>query len=343
MQRYTLLLTRAYEQLGADVRLLRPTGALSTRINSASAAKLAMYAEELILFPLRVQLGRRSTDRYHIADHSDAPWAMVPRLRERTTVTCHDLTAVRAALGEFGLHRPGATGRLQQRLIRAGLRRARTVLAVSRATEGDVRRVIPGVDTAVLLNPLDEALLQAADTGATAGEAEPYVVIVSNDAWYKRRPLALRMWHRLRQEEPRLRLIVVGSPFTDEDIEAAGLRADWEGLVQFVEFAAGVDDRRLAGIYRGAAALIQSSAYEGFCWPVAEANACGTLAICTDIPVLREVGPDNLFLPDPADLEPLAALWPQRNDPARLRAAETHSRSAYSWSSFVSTLGTLSA
>lgn len=343
MQRYTALLTKAYEQLGADVRLLRPTGVLSRRIAAPGAAKLVMYVEELILFPLRVQLGGRSTDRYHVADHSDAPWAMVPRLWGRTAITCHDLTAVRAALGEFGMHRPGRSGRLQQRLIRAGLRRASTVLAVSQATEGDVRRVIPDVPTAVLLNPIDEALLDAADDRAISGEAEPYVVMVSNDAWYKRRPLALQMWHRLRLEEPRLRLVVVGSPFTDADIETAGLRAAWPALLPSIEFAAGVDDRRLAEIYRGAEALLQSSAYEGFCWPVAEANACGTLALCTDIPVLREVGPDNLFLPDTADLEPLAALWQQRNDPARLLAAETYSRRTYTWSSFVNTLGTLTA
>jgi len=297
-----------------------------------------MYLEELVLFPLRVQLGRRRSDLFHIADHSDAGWALLPRLRGRADVTCHDLTAVRAALGEVGAHRPGPTGRLQQRIIVAGLRRARTVLAISRSTAGDVERLLPDARVEVLLNPLDTALLDAPARSGDPGVAGPYVLVVAHDAWYKRRPLALRMWHELRRSAPGLRLVDVGPPFSPAEVDAAGLTDEWPALRDAVDVLAGVDDRRLTALYRGAEALIQSSAYEGFCWPVLEANAAGTVAICTDIPVLREVGPDNLFLEDLADLQPLADLWTQRDDPDRVAAVESHARTAFTWSRFVAAL-----
>jgi glycosyltransferase involved in cell wall biosynthesis len=338
MQRYTALLAEAYEQAGVRVRLLRPTGVLSRRMTHPAAAKLAMYLEELVLFPLRLQFDLDRTDLFHVADHSDASWVLLPRLRGRADVTCHDLTAVRAALGEVGAHRPGPTGRLQQRIILAGLRRARTVLAISRATAADVQRLLPGIRVEVLSNPLDTALLDAPSRSDGPGVAGPYVLMVAHDAWYKRRPLALRMWRELRRSAPGLRLVDVGPPFGPAEVEAAGLTDEWPALRDAVDVLAGVDDGRLAALYRGAEALLQSSAYEGFCWPVLEANVGGTVAICTDIPVLREVGPDNLFLEDPDDLQPLARLWAQRKDPDRLAAVETHARTSFTWSRFVDAL-----
>jgi glycosyltransferase involved in cell wall biosynthesis len=46
--------------------------------------------------------------------------------------------------------------------------------------------------------------------------------------------------------------------------------------------------------------LIQMSKYEGFCWPLAEAAALGVACLCADEPILRETGPDGVFVP--ADL-----------------------------------------
>lgn len=337
MQRYSQMLAEAYADAGAEVRVLRPTGVLSARVRSATVAKLVMYAEELILFPVRVRLDRRATDRYHVADHSDSPWLLPIGLRSPAVVTCHDLTAVRAALGEIGEHRPGPTGRLQQRMIRAGLRRAELVLTVSRATAADVTRVLPGVRTAILPNPLAPSLRARVDD-AVRSDHQPYVLMVGNDAWYKRRPLGLRMWRELCRVDPDLRLAVVGEPFSPTEIRLAGLTADWDRLSEAVDLAGGLDDDALAGLYRGAEALLQPSAYEGFCWPVVEANACGTVAICADIPVLREVGPDNLFQKDTDDLGALHELWPQRLETDRIHAVESHARTVFTWPAFVEAL-----
>ncbi len=50
------------------------------------------------------------------------------------------------------------------------------------------------------------------------------------------------------------------------------------------------DRATLAAVYRRAALAFQPSDAEGFGLPVAEALACGTPVLASDIPVLREVG-----------------------------------------------------
>ena len=49
---------------------------------------------------------------------------------------------------------------------------------------------------------------------------------------------------------------------------------------------------RLLALYRGADLFAFPSLHEGFGLPVLEAMAQGTAVLCSDIPVLREVGGD---------------------------------------------------
>jgi len=55
-----------------------------------------------------------------------------------------------------------------------------------------------------------------------------------------------------------------------------------------IEFRQGVDDAGLLTLYRHAVALLLPSTAEGYGYPPLEAMACGTPAIVSDIPVLRE-------------------------------------------------------
>ncbi|MEA5583192.1 glycosyltransferase family 1 protein [Nodularia harveyana UHCC-0300] len=51
-----------------------------------------------------------------------------------------------------------------------------------------------------------------------------------------------------------------------------------------------VPDQQLPALYNGADVFVFPSIYEGFGIPVAEARACGTRVVTTDIPELREAG-----------------------------------------------------
>jgi len=69
---------------------------------------------------------------------------------------------------------------------------------------------------------------------------------------------------------------------------AAQLQSKFQLDVKQVEFLQGVDDVALLKLYRQCKALVQPSTAEGYGYPPLEAMACGTPAIVSDIPVLRE-------------------------------------------------------
>src|SRR5207249_6761486 len=81
-----------------------------------------------------------SADVVHICDHSNALY--VRHIEKRPhLVTCNDMLAIRSAHGEFPQNRTGWSGRILQRWILAGLRRARRLTCISEATRHDVLRL----------------------------------------------------------------------------------------------------------------------------------------------------------------------------------------------------------
>ena len=81
-----------------------------------------------------------------------------------------------------------------------------------------------------------------------------------------------------------------------------------------------VDDGDLPPLYRGASFLLQASLAEGFGLPVAEAMACGTPVVASDLPVFREVAGDAARFFDPRDAEAIARAMREVHADAPLRA-----------------------
>lgn len=291
MRRYSHLVAQAYAGGTIDYRLVEPSDALSRRLTSPVLRKWVIYFEQL-LFGLRLATISSRRTLTHVVDHSDALYALV--IRGPVVITCHDLIAVRAARGELEEFRPRSLGRAYQALVVAGLRRAQAIFAVSEATRRDVDRLIGG-PCEVLLNPIDPRFA-AANVSASSDPGD-YALIVSTHGWRKRRDLALRWWIHLRTLPggPQ-KLRVVGPPLTPHEnaiIEEAAVQG-------FVSVQMGLSDLELIALYSDAAFLLQMSKYEGFAWPVVEANIQGTPALCADIEILRETGAGNVFV-DPAE------------------------------------------
>lgn len=71
---------------------------------AATSTSLALFPALLLLGRLRDRLLGRGA-RYHVADHSNAPWlAVLPA--DRAVVTCHDV-AIAGALGDPDAHSSG--------------------------------------------------------------------------------------------------------------------------------------------------------------------------------------------------------------------------------------------
>ena len=123
----------------------------------------------------------------------------------------------------------------------------------------------------------------------------PYILHVGGGTWYKNREGVLKIYVELRRrlgsESPNM--IMVGPPL--------------ESRIHGVCFLQNVTDDLLVELYRNAALLLFPSLYEGFGWPVVEANACGCPAVASRIDSLVEAGGNAaVWIEDPRDINQAA-------------------------------------
>ncbi|MEA3338108.1 MAG: glycosyltransferase family 1 protein [Chloroflexota bacterium] len=107
------------------------------------------------------------------------------------------------------------------------------------------------------------------------------------------------------------------------------------GLEDHVLFPGYVEDSDLAALLSGAAAFAFPSLYEGFGFPVLEAQACGTPVLASNTSSLPEVAGDGALFVDPLDVEAIAdGLYRLLSDQAlrnRLRAEGFANIQRFSW------------
>jgi glycosyltransferase involved in cell wall biosynthesis len=85
----------------------------------------------------------------------------------------------------------------------------------------------------------------------------------------------------------KLQLLIVGAPGPETERITELARRMAPGSVVFVS---GLSDQELAWLYRKCRMLVVPSSQEGFCFPAVEGMHFGARIVCSDIPVLREVG-----------------------------------------------------
>ncbi|MFH1565947.1 MAG: glycosyltransferase family 1 protein [bacterium] len=79
-----------------------------------------------------------------------------------------------------------------------------------------------------------------------------------------------------------------------------------EKIVSQIIFADFVTDKKLEEFYRKALFVIQPSLYEGFGFSLIESFIAGTIVICSDIPVFREIAKDSVLYFNPYDVKDIA-------------------------------------
>jgi len=84
-------------------------------------------------------------------------------------------------------------------------------------------------------------------------------------------------------------------------------RAQELGLADKVRFVGYVDDQDLAALYSAATCCAYPSLFEGFGFPVLEAQACGTPVVASRSSSIPEVAGDGALLVDPMDTASIAS------------------------------------
>src|SRR5437764_7541998 len=120
----------------------------------------------------------------------------------------------------------------------------------------------------------------------------------------KRLPVLVEALARLRDEQPAVHAWVVGDGGDCYEAERCRCRelAVERGVADRLHFLGRLDDGRLRDAYRSADLLVIPSVHEGYCLPVAEAQACGLPVVAARAAALPEtVGETGLtFRPDDA-------------------------------------------
>ncbi|MEA3213384.1 MAG: hypothetical protein QOE70_6441 [Chthoniobacter sp.] len=269
------------------------------------------YLDKFVVFPWRLRRKIAALKRtganflVHLCDHSSAPYSRylrdVPHL-----VSCHDLLAIRSALGEIPTSRPGWTGRAYQWLILRGLQRAAHVVCISEQTRTELLRIsgLPPQRTAVIpmgLNlpysptPLPERRDRLAKL---LGDPETrYLLHLGGNQWYKNRMGLLKIYAALRKTGAATpKLVLAGKPFCPEMHAFLQSHPEIAGNVIPVIDVAAED---LRALYSGAELLLFPSLAEGFGWPIIEAQACGCRVAASDRAPLTEVGGEAAIYLDP--------------------------------------------
>ena len=300
MQRFAIMLLQGLTDAGIPAEMIQPKPYLGRiQIAGSFVAKWLGYVDKFLLFPW--QLRRRlsaSVGVVHICDHSNAMYGAHVR-SQPVVISCHDLLAVRGALGEETDCPASLTGKVLQRWIVAGLEKADLIVCASQATLADAQRLVsrengmPKLEVITLglsypyrKLPLEEARARLA-TSSIIGPDKPFVLHVGSNSRRKNREGVLRIFARCK-EKWNGSLVFAGEPLT-ESLRSLGRQLGVaDRIVEVPETA----NELLEALYNCATALLFPSTCEGFGWPIAEAHACGCPVICTDREPMIEVAGD---------------------------------------------------
>jgi glycosyltransferase involved in cell wall biosynthesis len=316
MQRFAALLDQGFSTAGHETRLIRPSVVAGTLPARGVIAKWLRYVDELVVFPAALKKAVEWADVVHICDHSNAVYVKYVQHRPYV-VTCHDMFAIRSALGEIACHRTSWTGRLLQSMILRGLQAAgRTghIACVSEATRQDILRVARIASTRVSkihnglsfpYRPLnaDEARERIGKFGIRKDQR--FLLHVGGNLWYKNRIGVLRIFAALkaRCDCESLSLVMAGEEFTAE-MKLIVRDAVWgQDVMELVN----PTNEDLRALYSCADLMIFPSLQEGFGWPIIEAQACGCPVVTSNRIPMTEVGGDAAAYIDPEDVESAAS------------------------------------
>ncbi|HEY4281610.1 MAG TPA: glycosyltransferase family 1 protein [Chthoniobacterales bacterium] len=300
MQRFSTMMLDGLTARGIETELFCPQPRLGNfHLLGRFVSKWLGYIDKYIFFPsqLRKRVASRSQVVVHICDHSNAVYVnnCAPA---SVVVTCHDLLAVRGGLGEDTDCPATLTGRFLQRWILRGLGRAAAIVCDSTATASDARRLLRKDGSewikVVLLGlnypykKLSTDTVRSRLAGFPSLDLDrPFVVHVGSNLRRKNRDGALRIVARVKDKWSG-QIVFAGEPLDRELREMA----DGLGIADRIVEIGNPTNEVLEALYNSAAALLYPSRFEGFGWPVIEAQACGCPVICSTSGPLPEVAGD---------------------------------------------------
>jgi glycosyltransferase involved in cell wall biosynthesis len=331
MIRFTELLANGLRRRGITAEILTPQPMLIGKNADPGKGILKWlgYVDKWILFPFSLRRIVRKRRRefgdgihYHICDHSNAPYlAHLPK--NRTGITCHDVLAIRGALGYPGAFcQASRTGVILQRWILKHLRNAQRIACVSRLTLRHLCEVaaeeVPKAGWMMVHNSFNAEFRKIKKSEAIQilerqgiFLPQPYLLHVGSNLPRKNRRMLLQMIAQGSQPWPG-HICFAGQPI--DDLLSAEARK--LGILDHIHSVPKPDHETLCALYSLAHAFVFPSFSEGFGWPVIEAQACDTPVIASNLEPLPEVSGGAALHADPHDAQSFASAMLTLSDAA---------------------------
>ncbi|SFQ83609.1 glycosyltransferase family 4 protein [Hymenobacter arizonensis] len=321
MLRFAHMLDNGFRNAGFKSEVWQPTVLFGKKALNTNAGfgKWLGYLDKWVIFPIVLRwrlLGsgnlRQPTVRFHICDHSNAPYLKQLPI-DQTSITCHDVLAIRGGLGHVDTYVTASRfGQILQRWILNSLSHAKRLAAVSQLTFDQLQALIPPhpkhKDWRVIHNAFNAEFwpMDARQASSLIKQTEldlnvPFLLHVGSGHPRKNRLLLLDM------------VAILGKQwqgnicFAGEALDSTLLEhSEILGLRQRIISIVKPDHHVLVALYSTCAAFVFPSYTEGFGWPVIEAQACGRPVIASNVAPMPEVSGGAALHAAPTDAQAFA-------------------------------------
>ncbi len=325
MAAFSQLMAHELSSRGCDVKTIRPRPYFGKlKFLGSGIRKWLAYLDKYLLFLPELMQEKKWADVVHICDHSNGVY--VPLIAGTPhVVTCHDLLAVRAGLGEDTTCPLSPVGWILQRWILSGLRKSSAVACDSTNTLIDAERLLGYVGgRRIVLIPL---ALNNTFTVLPKAVAEkrlkaiaglnfdiPYLLHVGSSQPRKNREGVLSVFAKIK-DKFNGQCVFAGTPLTEAQRQLASELGIRDRVVEVV----GCDGETLEALYNRAFVFVFPSFTEGFGWPIHEAQACGCPVIASSVEPCPETAGSGAIICDPSDIDGIAESILKITDEERKR------------------------
>ncbi|RUW55245.1 glycosyltransferase family 1 protein [Mesorhizobium sp. M1A.F.Ca.ET.072.01.1.1] len=304
--RYVLEMCRGLAESGNEIFLYLPEKPMPdlSRLSGATF-RISSHAGDIrrLIWAHTTLPGQAARDRI------DVFWGPAHRLPSNLdphiprVVTVHDLV----------WHHAASTMRLQgwlgdRLLMRPAIFSSDEIVAVSRSTADDIRTLYPSVSKKLrVVYPGLTSLSDGAASNVLAdnGIDRDYVLFVGTLEPRKNLRNLLEAYALLAKSVRKDLLLVIagGQGWRLGDLRERIARLEIEPDVRLTGYVA---DGDLAALYRRARLLAMPSLYEGFGFPLIEANAVGVPALTSNVSSMPEVAGEAALLVDPTNVQEIS-------------------------------------
>lgn len=334
MERFAQMLCLGFRNAGIDTEIWRPPVVFgSIKATTQGIGKWIGYIDKWILFPmlliwrLRKSHFRSPSVRFHVCDHSNAPYLKYLPV-DRTVITCHDALAIRGAFGFADAYCPASpAGVILQKWILRRLQGAGTLIVTSMLTFNHLLQLSAGkkIDTKkwhvvplafnadfkrINRDETDRLLIQSG-----LDPHESFILHVGSALPRKNRRMLIDM-AAMTGDRWNGRICFAGEAL-ESDLVA---HAESKGLKNRIVSIIKPSHEVLVALYNACEAFVFPSFSEGFGWPVIEAQACGSPVIASNMPPMPEVSGGAALHANPAKPDEFAQAFLRLIDDKSLRS-----------------------